>query len=106
MSNYEFGARAPLARVETLAPPRDASAERRIAARIADKYMSGESRDPETAKRKRAQEVARLEISLEHVRRGLGDGVLGRGGRQALLEIEKILERDYGLYGKIRPINK
>lgn len=45
-------------------------------------------------------------MALDHVRRGLGAGRNGDGGRIALKTIENILIRDYGLYARIKPDNR
>jgi hypothetical protein len=45
-----------------------------------------------------------LERAFEHVRKGLSRAGLGKIAREQLRRIEKVMERDYGLYSKIRPL--
>lgn len=83
-------------------------AVQRATARVADRYTSrdGEARDARGVAQQQADETQALEMALEHVRRGLRDGVKGQGARLALKTIEHILTRDYGLYARIKPDNR
>ena len=80
----------------------------RVAARIADKYVSrtGEARDPEETRHQQKKEVLILEMALENVRRGLSFSIKGKAARIALKQIETIPERDYGVHGRMRPDNQ
>lgn len=86
----------------------DPLAIHRATARVADKYTSrdGEARDARSVAQRQSDETQALEMALEHVRRGLGAGRNGDGGRIALKTIENILIRDYGLYARIKPDNR
>jgi len=107
---HEFAPRAPAFadRRPNVMALQDAA--RRTSARIADKYAAPDGaplgRAPTEVRRRQAEEVAELESALEHVRRGLGAGRYGAAGRIALRTIEAVLERDYGLYARIKPDNR
>ena len=79
----------------------------RAAVRVADKYCGreGDTRTVIEPKSQQRDETIMLEQALEHVRRGLGSGVLGKAARAYLNKIEAVLERDYGVHGRIKPDN-
>lgn len=80
----------------------------RAAARVADKYIGRDSqpRGAEAMRARQKQETLELEQALEHVRRGMSSGALGKAGRLFLERIERVLERDYGVHQRIKPDNQ
>jgi hypothetical protein len=81
----------------------------RMAEKVADRYISRDGTERHEQQADVAEQTTgerqMLEFAFERVRRGLGNSALGKAARRELDKIEAVMERDYGLYSRIRPVN-